>query len=74
MKKSDLQKIIDSIKVQDLNGKVMILDESLFSVIDVQALQEGLKDAGLAAMVVLPPGAKYDITTKDQLKKMVNAL
>jgi hypothetical protein len=75
MKKSDLDKVIAAIKVQDLNGKCIVLEDmSVFSQQDIQSLHDGLKDTGVAAVVCLPPGAKYDIQTKEQLKKMVNAL
>lgn len=75
MKKSELDKVIAAIKVQDLNGKCVVLEDmSVFSQEDIHNLHQGLEGTGVVAVVCLPPGAKYDIQTKDQLKKMVNAL
>jgi hypothetical protein len=74
VKKNDLQKVIDSIKVQDLKGKVLMLDASFFSVEDAQNLHDGLQDSGMAGLVILPAGAKYDAVTKEELKKMVESL
>ena len=65
---------IEEMKALDLKDKFLVINSDAIDMEALKSIRKGLVGAGCKGIMVLPADAKYDVKTKAELMRQIEAL